>query len=160
MQAVLRKDVTTNSSYNVNVEKKTENYSGMALVLTEEHCLPGEQGLGALWGNGVERSPASVECDTTSIPHGTAQALTGHSPALHSWATRFRTSTAAGHCCINSSQNRLSSKSCAMTRHALNVKRSTTFQRHQCSFFKISTVKYFNQLCHFYILFFHSRLAW
>lgn len=97
---------------------------------------------------------------TLIIPQDMASALIWHSPALHSWATRFRTSTAAGHCCMNSSQNRLSSKSCAMTRHALNVKRCKTFQSHQCSFFKISTVKHFNQFCHFYILFFQSRLAW
>lgn len=40
-------------------------------------------------------------------------------PGLHSWATRFRTSTAAGHCWMNSSQKELSSNSCAITRHAL-----------------------------------------
>lgn len=43
-------------------------------------------------------------------------------PGLHSWATKFRTSTAAGHCWMNSSQNELSSNSWAITRHALNRK--------------------------------------
>lgn len=79
-----------------------------------------------------------------------------YSPALHSWATRFKTSTAAGHCWMNSSQNRLSSKSCAMTRHALNVKRFTIFQSHQCSFFKTSTVKTL-QIYHLYFLFFSQQ---
>ena len=41
------------------------------------------------------------------------------SPGLHSWATRLSTSTAAGHCWINSSQKELSSKSCAITKQAL-----------------------------------------
>lgn len=41
------------------------------------------------------------------------------SPGLHSWATRLRTSTAAGHCWMNSSQKELSSRSWAITRHAL-----------------------------------------
>lgn len=80
-----------------------------------------------------------------------------HSPALHSWATRFRTSTAAGHCCMNSSQNRLSSKSCAMTRHALNAKRFTIFQSHQCSFFKSSTVKTLQSNLSFLFLIFFSQ---
>lgn len=62
-------------------------------------------------------------------------------PALHSCATRLSTSTAAGHCCMNSSQNKLSSKSWAMTRHALNVKRFIIFQSHQCSFSKKLTMK-------------------
>lgn len=46
----------------------------------------------------------------------------GYIPGLHSWATKFRTSTAAGHCWMNSSQNELSSNSWAITRHALNRK--------------------------------------
>lgn len=47
----------------------------------------------------------------------------GYIPGLHSWATKFRTSTAAGHCWMNSSQNELSSNSWAITRHALKRKR-------------------------------------
>lgn len=43
-------------------------------------------------------------------------------PGLHSCATKLRTSTAAGHCWMNSSQNELSSNSWAITRHALNGK--------------------------------------
>lgn len=49
------------------------------------------------------------------------------SPGLHSWATRLRTSTAAGHCWMNSSQKELSSRSWAITRHALTKNK----QKHQ-----------------------------
>lgn len=44
-------------------------------------------------------------------------------PGLHSWATRLRTSTAAGHCWMNSSQKELSSSSCAITKQALRETR-------------------------------------
>ena len=93
-----------------------------------------------------------VYVETVNTPFQTVSVLTNldtksrkesnrYLPALHSWATRLRTSTAAGHCCMNSSQNKLSSKSWAMTRHALNVKRFTIFQGHQWSFSKKPTVK-------------------
>lgn len=43
MQAVLRKDISTDSlRINVNVDKETCKHSGMGLVLTEEHCFPGK----------------------------------------------------------------------------------------------------------------------
>lgn len=47
------------------------------------------------------------------------------SPGLHSCATRLRTSTAAGHCWMNSSQKELSSRSCAITRQALKSQQNT-----------------------------------
>lgn len=53
------------------------------------------------------------EIKQTFLPRYTVQEgrIDRHVPGLHSCATRLRTSTAAGHCWINSSQNELSSSS-------------------------------------------------
>lgn len=53
------------------------------------------------------------------------------SPGLHSCATRLSTSTAAGHCWMNSSQKELSSRSCAITRHALTKHSSGSHQHRE-----------------------------